>query len=102
MPATEIQNASAALAPYIADFERFQRGRPAGEPAFVQALRRAGLDRFSALGFPNTRQEEWRLTNVAPIAQGRFHRAPGVPYGARALQIAGAAFLASWPRVFVD
>jgi len=102
MPATEIQNASAALAPYIADFERFQQGRPAGEPAFVQALRRAGLDRFSALGFPNTRQEEWRLTNVAPIAQGTFHRAQGDPNAVGPEQIAAYDFPAAARLVFVD
>ncbi|HEX3553258.1 MAG TPA: Fe-S cluster assembly protein SufD [Thermoanaerobaculia bacterium] len=104
MPATEIQNAAAALAPYFADFERFQRERhpAATEPAFVQALRRAGLERFSALGFPDTRQEEWRLTNVAPIVQGSFHRAVGDPNAVGPEQIAAYDFPAAARLVFVD
>ena len=30
-----------------------------------------GAARFAALGFPTVRQEEWRFTNVAPIAETR-------------------------------
>lgn len=100
MPVTETQ-APAALAPYLADFERYSQDRGA-QPAFVQALRRAGLERFSALGFPTTRQEEWRLTNVAPIAQGTFHRSQGDPNGIALEQIAPYDFPAAARLVFVD
>jgi Fe-S cluster assembly protein SufD len=41
--------------------------------AFVQSLRRRGVERFDAVGFPNTRQEEWRLTNVAPLSRIPFN-----------------------------
>jgi Fe-S cluster assembly protein SufD len=102
MPATEIQNASAVLAPYFADFERFQRELPAGEPAFVRALRQAAMERFAALGFPTLRQEEWRLTNVAPIAQGTFRRAQGDPDALEPEQIAPYDFAAAARLVFVD
>lgn len=101
MTATEIQ-APAALAPYLADFERFSQDRAGSEPAFVQALRRAGLERFAALGFPNHQQEEWRLTNVAPIAQGTFHRSQGDPSGVAPEQIAPYDFPAAARLVFVD
>ncbi|HEV7504691.1 MAG TPA: Fe-S cluster assembly protein SufD [Thermoanaerobaculia bacterium] len=103
MTATETQ-APAALAPYLADFERYNRERlDAGvEPAFVQALRRAGLERFAALGFPTTKQEEWRLTNVGPIAQGTFHRSQGDPNGIVPEQIAPYDFPAAARLVFVD
>ncbi len=37
-----------------------------------QALRRAGFERFAELGFPTTHNEEWRFTNVAPIARTQF------------------------------
>jgi Fe-S cluster assembly protein SufD len=100
MPATETQ-APAALAPYLADFEQYRHERSA-EPAFVQALRRAGLERFAALGFPTTRQEEWRLTNVAPIVQGTFHRSQGDPNGIAPEQIAPYDFPAAARLVFVD
>jgi Fe-S cluster assembly protein SufD len=100
MPVTEIQ-APAALAPYLADFEIYNRER-LDEPAFVQALRRAGLERFVALGFPTTRQEEWRLTSVASIAQGTFHRSQGDPNAVAPEQIAPYDFPAAARLVFVD
>jgi Fe-S cluster assembly protein SufD len=37
-------------------------------------LREAAFRRFSELGFPTTHDEEWRFTNVAPIARTRFER----------------------------
>jgi len=43
-----------------------------GVPVWVCELRDAGMDRFAALGFPTTRQEEWRFTNVAAIAETAF------------------------------
>jgi Fe-S cluster assembly protein SufD len=51
----------------------------------IQRLREAGFQRFAELGFPTTHDEEWRFTNVAPIARaafrvgraGRLVKAPG-------------------------
>ncbi|HRC85842.1 MAG TPA: Fe-S cluster assembly protein SufD [Thermoanaerobaculia bacterium] len=75
--ATLEEGASAATA-YAEDFEHFT-AEHRGEPAFLSSLRHAAFDRFVALGFPTTDQEDWRFTNVAPIARGRFHRAAGLP-----------------------
>jgi Fe-S cluster assembly protein SufD len=47
-------------------------GRPAGGPRWLQDLRERGAVTFSALGFPTVRDEEWRFTNVAPIAGSDF------------------------------
>jgi Fe-S cluster assembly protein SufD len=52
---------------YQADFERVQQARRGGLE-WLDTLRRDAFARFTALGFPTTRQEEWRFTNVAPIA----------------------------------
>ena len=41
------------------------------EAPFAQ-LRAAAFRRFAELGFPTTRDEEWRFTNVAPIARATF------------------------------
>jgi len=38
----------------------------------AEDLREAALRRFNELGFPTTRDEEWRFTNVAPIARSNF------------------------------
>ena len=62
---------------FAADFDIFLRELPAGEPAAITALRRMAIERFATLGFPTLRQEDWRQTNVAPIAQGTFTRPQG-------------------------
>ena len=102
MPATEIQErAAAGVDRYLAEFERFRRER-AGEPAGLQALRRAAIERFADLGFPTLRQEEWRLTNVAPIVQGTFHWPQGDPDAVAPGLIAPHVFDAAARLVFVD
>ena len=35
----------------------------------MQRLRQEGADRFAALGWPTTRLEEWKYTNLAPVAK---------------------------------
>ncbi len=60
--------------------------QPPAEP-WLQALREAALQRFLAVGFPTTHEEEWRFTNTAPIARTEwgqgFRPAAGLPPGAR-------------------
>ncbi len=100
-----VLDASTATAPYLADFERFQRELPAAEPAALRSLRRRALDRFAELGFPTTKQEEWRFTNVAPIARGSFARVAAFPAGSPAVtpeQIAPFTFDALARLTFVD
>ncbi len=41
-------------------------------PSWLQPLRQSALARFAELGFPTTKNEEWRFTNVAPIARTKF------------------------------
>jgi Fe-S cluster assembly protein SufD len=43
-----------------------------GHPDLLE-LRRRGIESFSRLGFPTTREEEWRFTNVTPLAATDFH-----------------------------
>jgi Fe-S cluster assembly protein SufD len=58
-----------------AAFERAGRERP-NEPAWLRDTRRAAAAAFDRLGFPTTRDEDWRFTNVAPIAQTPWTPAP--------------------------
>ena len=55
---------------YADAFEAVRR-TAAASPA-VAELRRRAFERFTALGFPTTRDEAWRFTNVAPIAGTAF------------------------------
>ncbi len=61
---------------YVADFEAFARNGASGAPQWLRELRRGAIARFAELGFPTTKQEEWRFTSVAPIAEQRFMLAP--------------------------
>lgn len=56
---------------YREDFERQQGG-----PDWLWALRKQGMARFQALGFPTTKNEDWHFTSVAPIADRAFRLAP--------------------------
>ncbi len=42
----------------------------------MEDVRKRAAEHFEASGFPTTRDEEWRFTNVAPIANARFPIAP--------------------------
>jgi Fe-S cluster assembly protein SufD len=47
-------------------------------PDWLEPLRRAAADRFAAVGFPASRDEEWRFTPIGPIAQRTWRPSPGV------------------------
>jgi Fe-S cluster assembly protein SufD len=50
----------------------FQASLSGEQPWRVSELRSAARERFADLGIPTTRLEEWRFTNVAPIARTGF------------------------------
>src|SRR6266702_8311847 len=56
--------------PRLAMFERFEK--EAKQPSWISRLRKAGIARFAELGFPTLKDEDWRFTNVAPIAKLPF------------------------------
>ena len=49
--------------------------RPQSGPRWLQDLRERAASRFSALGFPTVRDEEWRFTNISPITTNNFRPA---------------------------
>jgi Fe-S cluster assembly protein SufD len=56
--------------PYWARFERLEK--LAKDPAWVAAARKAAMAHFAEQGFPTLQDEDWRFTNVAPIAKLPF------------------------------
>ena len=44
-------------------------------PGWLKDIRSSAIARFERLGFPNMKQEAWRFTSVAPIAEGSFELA---------------------------
>jgi Fe-S cluster assembly protein SufD len=47
-------------------------------PDWLEPVRRAAAGRFGAVGFPTSRDEEWRFTPIGPIANGSWRPSPGV------------------------
>lgn len=74
---------------YLLDFELFEADRARGGPSWVRQLRKAAITRFAELGFPTPRhkdpalREEWKYTDVAPMAEIRFKPAPPEVGGGR-------------------
>src|SRR4051812_37636864 len=56
--------------PYLKNFERFEN--QSNQPAWLFPLRKAGMASFAEQGFPTLKDEDWRFTNVSPIASLPF------------------------------
>ncbi|MGZ8398665.1 MAG: Fe-S cluster assembly protein SufD [Gemmatimonadales bacterium] len=73
-------------------------------PDWLEPVRQAAIDRFAAVGFPTARDEEWRFTPIAPIAQGTWRQGSGSTQGVTREQL--APFIFGHPEwttlVFVD
>ncbi len=65
----------------VAGFEALKRQPAFGRDGLADA-RSEALDRFLSRGFPTTRDEEWRFTNIAPIAALRVTPAPARTFDA--------------------
>jgi Fe-S cluster assembly protein SufD len=57
---------------FVDQYQAFASNGAARAPAWLKRVREEALERFTALGFPTTRQEKWRFTNVKPITQHAF------------------------------
>jgi Fe-S cluster assembly protein SufD len=60
---------------YLSSFRELEGRLAAHSPSWLHEIRRAAMAGFAEKGFPTTRQEEWRNTNVAPIAAVPFQPA---------------------------
>ncbi|HYL56991.1 MAG TPA: Fe-S cluster assembly protein SufD [Gemmatimonadales bacterium] len=57
---------------YLAEFRAFSGNGAGSAPAWLKEIREGAIARFVELGFPTMKQEEWRFTSVAPIADAAF------------------------------
>lgn len=90
---------------YLSHFAQVEKALPADGPSWLHGIRKAAIARFAALGFPTTRQEEWRLTNVAPIASVPFKPAVPVDLDRSAIAELDGTSVGDWPchrLVFVN
>jgi len=59
----------------VGSYRAWASNGASGVPDWLKDLREGGIARFHDLGFPNMKQEAWRFTSVAPIAEGSFELA---------------------------
>jgi len=69
---------ASAIERWVAQFREFAANGASGAPAWLRELRDGAIGRFAELGFPSTRQEEWRFTSVQPITEAAFVLAPSL------------------------
>jgi Fe-S cluster assembly protein SufD len=87
----------------VGQFSQFETA--ATQPKWLAPVRKAGLASFADQGFPKLSDEDWRFTNVAPIAKLNFQLAKEVSVnGAETKLIDGSAFakLSGHRLVFVN
>jgi len=63
------QKTETAISWYKEQFAAFERSLNGASASTLHALRRQALGRFAETGFPTTREEEWRFTNLASLAR---------------------------------
>jgi Fe-S cluster assembly protein SufD len=93
----------AGLQHYLDLAERFQAERAAGTPAWLRALRQEGIAQLARQGFPSSKLEDWKYTNVAPIAGHAFTLVRTVHEAGVEAAVARLSLPGTGPRlVFVD
>ena len=69
-PAAQTQ--TQRLENYLESFSEFQKLAPGHHLPWLRALRENAFERFCKVGFPTTRDEDWRFTNISAIAETPF------------------------------
>ncbi len=64
--------ATKEMSSYRTAFENMQAEDARTLPAWVLRLRESAMERFEGVGFPTIDVEDWKYTNVAPIAKSAF------------------------------
>jgi Fe-S cluster assembly protein SufD len=73
----KLVNPPRAHEPVLSAFEAFERSGQGATPSWLQALHKGGIAHFAELGYPTRDDEEWRFTNVAPIAKTQWRLPDG-------------------------
>ncbi|MDR3456139.1 MAG: Fe-S cluster assembly protein SufD [Verrucomicrobiae bacterium] len=85
------QKANNGTESLVEKFPQFTSG--ANQPQWLLPVRKAGLASFAADGFPTLQDEDWRFTNVAPIAKLNFQfAAPVAVNGAESKALDASVF----------
>ena len=61
---------------YLDEFKRFESTLNGESTEPIHQLRKEAISNFSGLNFPNTKDEEWKYTNIAPLLKYNFRPSP--------------------------
>lgn len=64
------------VAAYLDAFQSFTQNGASGDPSWLKAMRQRAIEAFEAAGFPSSREEGWRFTNVSALTTDPFERTP--------------------------
>jgi Fe-S cluster assembly protein SufD len=70
---------------YLSAFQNYQRNGAGRGPAWLKELRESAIASFRKLGFPTTRNEDWKYTNLDSIVSTIFERSERNPHNTKAL-----------------
>ena len=87
---------------YHEAFAAFEKAAPGAELPWLRKLRSDAFARFAEVGFPTSRDEDWRFTNVSPVSQGNFLLARNGVESLRPGQIEPFEFPQALRLVFVN
>jgi Fe-S cluster assembly protein SufD len=66
-----------SLQHYEKEFKQFETNGASTTPSWVHDVRKEALSEFSKVGFPTTKHEDWKYTNITPIATSDFKYSAG-------------------------
>ena len=101
-PKTVAEELKEAATPYVEDFRAFSDNGASAVPSWLAERRSTAITRFADAGFPTSRQEEWRFTDVKPIARASFRRATPVSVPAVTVDHYVVGGREHWLAVFVN
>lgn len=71
---------------YLKTIDR-TKGNGAKQALWLREMRLAASERFAEIGFPSTREEEWKYTDVTPILLHDFQPASAGAFGLKPVQL---------------
>jgi len=86
---------------YLERFQQFERDR-AHESRSLLRLREEAMERFASLGLPDSRDEDWKFTNISRVLDIPFQQPRERNLSAGELQDALELPLDGWRLVFLD
>jgi Fe-S cluster assembly protein SufD len=72
MPSIAAENTGTEL--FASHFEQLEHSEFGRQHAWLMPTRKAAMARFAELGFPTTKHEDWKYTNVSAIANGLWEQ----------------------------